>query len=122
MAYTAPDGEELRALIRLVPSAAYELLLSLGTAYRAPVRYEAWAAQAQAALGPPALAEARYFYSELWHPLALMELPVDYPGPVEDAAGFIDYVAHLDADTFLFYLWGRVIPLAEIAPLRANPA
>src|SRR5690349_6472358 len=104
------ENTDLREVLHLVPSAAYEMLLSLRTLYRAPTRHEEWAARARAALGPERLADVHFFYGELWHEMCLLELPVDYSGAVDDAAGFIDYVAGLDPDTFLFYLWGRVIP------------
>src|SRR6478736_4804177 len=102
------DAGELQGLIRFTESAPYEMLLSLGTVYRVPARHREWAERAQAALGPDLLAEARYFCGELWNPLVLMELPVDYPGPADDTRAFIDYVAAMDVDTFLFYLLGRI--------------
>ncbi|HMA35391.1 MAG TPA: metalloregulator ArsR/SmtB family transcription factor [Chloroflexia bacterium] len=121
MPTTPTDSAELGALLQLTESAPYELLLSLGAVYWAPPRHQAWVERARAALGPATLADVRFFAESLWHRLALMELPVDYPGPPGDAAGFIDYVAALDADTFLFYLWGRIIPRDDVPALRAAP-
>jgi DNA-binding transcriptional ArsR family regulator len=121
MPATYTETTNLREIMRITPSAAYELLLSLGTAHMAPPRHQAWAARVQAALDPALLADVHFFYGELWHSMALLELPVDYPGAVDDVDGFIDYVAGLDPDTFLFYLWGRVIPREQIPVLRADP-
>jgi DNA-binding transcriptional ArsR family regulator len=115
------DSSEMRELIHFTPSAPYELLLSLGTVDRIPARHRLWAERARAALGPDLLADAHYFYTELWTPLVLMELPVDYPGPGDDSRGFIDYVAGMDADAFLFYLLGRIIPREDLGVLRADP-
>ncbi len=121
MPTTAADSREFRELIRFTASAPYELLLSLGTVHWQPPRHAAWAAAARAALGPDLLAEAAFFYGELWHPLVLMELPVDYSGPADRVKPFLEYVAAMDPDTFLFYMWGRIIPRDEIAALRADP-
>src|SRR5689334_12790963 len=95
------DSGELQRLVRFTESAPYELLLSLGSVVRTPARHREWATRAQAALGPDLLAEARYFYEELWTPLVLMELPVDYSGPPDDSRAFIDYMAAMDLDSFL---------------------
>jgi DNA-binding transcriptional ArsR family regulator len=121
MPTTPLDNVDLRDLIHINESAAYELLLSLGALYWMPPRHRAWAERARTLLGPEWMAEVRFFHEDFWSKLALMELPVDYPGPAHDAAGFIDYVAGLDADSFLFYLFGRVIPRAEMAAVRAEP-
>src|SRR6476661_8814586 len=118
MPTTPLDSADLRDLIHINESAAYELLLSLGALYWMPPRHRAWAERARALLGPEWMAEVRFFHEDFWSKLALMELPVDYPGRAGDAAGFIDYVAALDADSFLFYLFGRVIPRAEMPAVR----
>jgi DNA-binding transcriptional ArsR family regulator len=122
MPATYTETTDLRALIHLRPSAAFEMLLSLGSVHTMPARHQAWVEKARAALGPDLVEEVHFFYDGLWHSCALMELPVDYPGAADDAAGFIDYVAAMDPDTFLFYLWGRVVPRAEIGAMRADPA
>ncbi|HUS16344.1 MAG TPA: ArsR family transcriptional regulator [Chloroflexia bacterium] len=121
MPSTHTDNSNLRALIEFTESAPYELLLSLGAVYWMPGRHQAWVAQARGRLSPELLDDIHYFYDELWHRLVLMELPVDYAGPADDTAGFIRYVAAMDPDTFLFYLWGRIIPRDQIAAVRAQP-
>src|SRR6476646_5013614 len=121
MPSTQTENSHLRAIIAFTASAPYELLLSLGAVYWMPGRHQAWVEKARARLGPGLLDEIRYFYDELWHRLVLMELPVDYDGPPDDTAGFIQYVADMDPDTFLFYLWGRIIPREQIAAVRADP-
>jgi DNA-binding transcriptional ArsR family regulator len=121
MPATFTETTNLRDIMRVTPSAAYELLLSLGTVHMAPPRHQAWAARVREALDPEHLADIQFFYGELWNSVCLLEFPVDYPGPADDVEGFIDYVAGMDPDTFLFYQWGRVIPLEQIPELRAHP-
>ncbi|MGI8588781.1 MAG: ArsR/SmtB family transcription factor [Chloroflexia bacterium] len=118
---TAPDYQrDFRSIIHFGPSAGYELILSLDQMERDPRRRPAWSAHARAALGPGQLAEAHFFCQDLWHPLALLELPADYSGAPDDPDGFIDYLAGMDTDTFLFYLWGRMIPREEVPAMRAD--
>ena len=121
MPATYTENTNLREIMHITPSAAYELLLSLGTVHMAPPRHQAWGARVRETLNPERVADAEFFFGELWHSMALLEFPVDYPGAVDDAAGFIDYVAGLDPNTFLFYLWGRVIAREQIPGLRAHP-
>ena len=121
MPTTPLDSTDLRDLIHINESAAYELLLSLGALYSPAPRHRAWAERTRAVLGSQWMDEVRFFHEDFWSKLVLMELPVDYPGRADDAAGFIDYVAGLDADSFLFYLLGRVIPRAEMPAVRAEP-
>jgi DNA-binding transcriptional ArsR family regulator len=116
-----PESDSLRNVIHLTESAACELLLALGAVHWAPARLAAWVEGARAALGADLVADIAYFYGQLWHPLLLMELPVDYTGPADDVQGFIQYVADLDPDSFLFYLWNRIIPREEVPALRADP-
>src|SRR4051812_26209252 len=116
-----PESDSLRGVIHLTESAACELLLALGAVHWAPPRLAAWVERARAALGPDLLAEVAYFYGQLWHPILLMELPVDYTGPADDVDAFVRYIADMDADRFLFYMWSRIIPLEEVPAMRATP-
>ena len=121
MANTIAESIDLREIIRFTPSAASELLIGLSAVHTPPTRLKAWAAQAQTALGPEWLEEVRFFAEEFWHSMAFMDLTADYSGPAEEAGGFIDYVAAMDPDTFLYYLWGRLIPREEVPALRQHP-
>jgi DNA-binding transcriptional ArsR family regulator len=121
MALTVAENTDIGDIIRFTPSAAAELLIGLGSVHQPPPRLKTWAAQARAALGPEWLEEVRFFGEEFWHSLAFMDLTADYAGPVDEADGFIAYVAGLDADTFLYYLWGRLIPREEVPALRQQP-
>jgi DNA-binding transcriptional ArsR family regulator len=112
---------ELRQLIHIDISAPYELLISFTAAWRAPERLAAWVARATSALGAEGMAELRAFCDEMWHPLALLEFPVDYTGPVDDARDFIEYIARMPVETFLFYFWGRYIPPQDVAAVRRDP-
>ncbi len=122
MAYTLVENTDVGDIIRFTPSAAAELLIGLSAAQQIPPRLKGWAAQVRAALGPEWMDEVRFFGEEFWHRLAFMDLVADYDGPADDAEGFLDYVAGLDGDTFLYYLWGRLIPRDEVPTLRPHPA
>ncbi len=121
MAFTLEENTDVRDIIRLAPSAPSELLISLSAVQQPPVRLKTWAGQARATLGPEWLEEVRFFTEEFWHSMAFMDLTADYPGPADEADGFIEYIAALDADTFLYYLWGRLIPREEVPALRHHP-
>jgi len=121
MAHTVAENTEIGDIIRFTPSAAAELLIGLTAVQQPPARLQTWAAQARAALGPEWLEEVRFFVEDFWHPMSFMDLTADYDGPVDEAAGFVEYVAAMDTTTFLYYLWGRLIPREEVPALRQQP-
>ena len=121
MALTLEENTDLREIIRFAPSAPSELLISLSAVQQPPARLRAWADRARATLEPEWLEEIRFFTEDFWHSMSFMDLVADYPGPEDAADGFIDYIAGMDEDTFLYYLWGRLIPRDEVPALRHHP-
>jgi DNA-binding transcriptional ArsR family regulator len=121
MALTLDETTDLREIIRFAPSAPAELLIGLGAVQQPPARLKGWAAQVRAMLEPEWLEEIRFFTEDFWHTMSFMDLVADYDGPLEEADGFIEYIAGMDEETFLYYLWGRLIPHEEIPTMRQHP-
>src|SRR5579859_5739704 len=105
--------DPLTAMVQFRTSTVYEMLVSLNTLLLGQ-RHLDWVDTARAALGDSFVDELREACGPFWQGCALFEFGVDYHDH-HDVPGFIEYVRNMDADTFLFYLIGRIVPPKEIA-------
>src|SRR5258707_6851958 len=110
--------DPLTAIVQFRTSTVYEMLVSLNTLLLGQ-RHTDLAKRVRAALGPSFIKDLREECGQFWHGGALFEFAVDY-GDHHDVPGFIQYVRNLNADTFLFYLIGRIIPPKGIAATRGD--
>src|SRR5262249_7621201 len=112
------NADPLTSLVRFRTSTVYEMLTSLSSVLVGQ-RHTELLSKLRGTLGDSFVEELRDLCDSFGHGIALFEFAVDYPDH-HDVPGFIQYVRKMNAETFLFYLIGRVIPPKRIAATHGD--
>ncbi|MFQ6000322.1 MAG: ArsR/SmtB family transcription factor [Anaerolineae bacterium] len=114
------DVEKWRSMISFRTSVIYEMMLSLHHLEHPRPDERGWAEETRAKLDQQLLEDLEFFYAERFgRGILLMELAIDYSDH-HDVDGFLDYLAGMEREGFLFYILGRLIPREETGGLLAD--
>lgn len=105
--------------VKLQASPVYEMLLSIYSLKYSNPNTADWIYRIKQRLNPELIRQISDLFGPLGEGLSLLELAIDYQDHL-NLPGFLTYIESLSEETFLWYVWGRIVPKDQMRVLMAD--